>query len=110
MRRVLVYVLGNYRKHEPRLRVGIDPYSSAVWFAGFYEPRPLPFAIGISEKTLDLERTPWRARGPDCSDEGGGKLDASRLATHRQPRCEERALEAFTHSGQNGGRHRPKST
>jgi REP element-mobilizing transposase RayT len=58
MRRALVYVLGNYRKHEPHLRAGIDPYSSAVWFAGFCESRPLPFAIGISERTLDLERAP----------------------------------------------------
>ena len=58
MRRALVYVLGNYRKHEPLLRAGIDPYSSAVWFAGFRESRPLPFAIGVSERTLDLERAP----------------------------------------------------
>jgi REP element-mobilizing transposase RayT len=62
VRRVLVYVLANYRKHEPALRVGIDPYSSGVWFAGFREPGPLPFATGISERTLDLEQAPVTAQ------------------------------------------------
>lgn len=56
VRRVLVYVHANYRKHEPELRVGVDPYSSGLWFTGFREPRPLPLAVGVSKRVLDLER------------------------------------------------------
>jgi REP element-mobilizing transposase RayT len=61
VRRVLVYVHANYRKHEPELRVGIDPYSSGLWFSGFRESRPLPLSIGISKRTIDLERAPVAA-------------------------------------------------
>jgi REP element-mobilizing transposase RayT len=58
VRRVLVYVHANYRKHEPTLRVGVDPYSSGIWFSGFREARPLPLAITISKRTIDVERSP----------------------------------------------------
>jgi hypothetical protein len=58
VRRVIVYVHANYRKHEPELGVGVDPYSSGLWFTGWEELRPLPLALGISERTLNLERAP----------------------------------------------------
>ena len=58
VRRVLVYVHANYRKHEPDLRVGIDPYSSGPWFSGFREARPLPFAVEISRRIVEIERAP----------------------------------------------------
>jgi REP element-mobilizing transposase RayT len=58
VRRVLVYVHANYRKHEPKLPVGVDPYSSGVWFSGFSEERPLPLAVTISRSTIDVERPP----------------------------------------------------
>ncbi len=65
VRRVLVYVHANHRKHEPALRPGVDPYSSGIWFTGWEEARPLPLSIAISERLLDLERAPVaRARTP----------------------------------------------
>jgi putative transposase len=51
VRNAIVYVVANFRKHEPKaLRSGLDPYSSAAWFDGFREwsPRsgtPPPFAV-----------------------------------------------------------------
>jgi REP element-mobilizing transposase RayT len=58
VRRVLLYVHANYRKHEPKLGVGIDPYSSGIWFSGWREARPLPLAVAISKRTIDVERAP----------------------------------------------------
>jgi REP element-mobilizing transposase RayT len=58
VRRVLVYVHANHRKHEPDLRAGVDPYSSGIWFTGWEELRPLPLSVDISKRTLDFERAP----------------------------------------------------
>ena len=58
VRRVLVYVHANHRKHQPALRAGIDPYSSGIWFTGWEENRPLPLSVAISKRTLDFERAP----------------------------------------------------
>jgi hypothetical protein len=35
VRRALLDVLTNFRRHAPKVRAGIDPYSSAAWFDGF---------------------------------------------------------------------------
>jgi hypothetical protein len=58
VRRALVYVHANYRKHEPKLGVGVDPYSSGIWFSGWREARPLPLALSISKWKVDFARPP----------------------------------------------------
>lgn len=45
VRNAIVYVLQNWRKHRPEAR-GLDPCSSARWFAGFRGP--VPTATGAS--------------------------------------------------------------
>jgi putative transposase len=47
VRRALVYVLGNFRKHARRaMAPGVDPYSSAPWFDGFHPSKEgLRFAV-----------------------------------------------------------------
>lgn len=52
VRNVLVYVTANFRKHEPALRAGVDPYSSGLWFDGWREARPRPLAIAVSRHIL----------------------------------------------------------
>ena len=42
VRHALVYVLGNFRKHERSAGDGVDPFSSAPYFSGFAE-----FAQGV---------------------------------------------------------------
>ncbi|HTQ06654.1 MAG TPA: hypothetical protein VMI54_22515 [Polyangiaceae bacterium] len=88
VRNAIVYVLANFRKHARRAaRRGIDPFSSARWFAGFREWHvesgvPPPFAErarwGLALRSAaDLEageaadfaprtwlaRVGWRRRG-----------------------------------------------
>ncbi len=51
VRRVLVYVLGNGRKHLPRVghrlpAAWFDPFSSAAWFDGWAVAVPLPHGPG----------------------------------------------------------------
>jgi len=51
VRRALVYVLGNGRKHLPRVGHTLrpewrDPYSSAAWFDGWSVPTPLAYLPG----------------------------------------------------------------
>jgi REP element-mobilizing transposase RayT len=44
-KRALVYVLANFRKHDPSARAPVDPFSSAPHFRGFREhgrPAPAP--------------------------------------------------------------------
>jgi REP element-mobilizing transposase RayT len=36
-RRALTYVLANFRKHDPRARASVDPFSSSLYFTGFRE-------------------------------------------------------------------------
>jgi hypothetical protein len=58
------YVLGNFRKHEPRDRRRIDPCSSAPWFDGFREP--LPRTVDpppVRPAVTWLLRTGWRRLG-----------------------------------------------
>jgi len=64
VRHALVYVLMNFRKHLNRV-TGIDPCSSAPWFAGWRTPcaaegtGPPPVAVARSW----LARTGWRRYG-----------------------------------------------
>jgi hypothetical protein len=48
VRHAIVYVLGNFRKHGERCGSVVDPYSSAVYFAGFVECDGLPPLLGDS--------------------------------------------------------------
>lgn len=76
VRTVLVYVHANYRKHEPSLRAGVDPYSSGIWFEGWWEAHPLPLAQPVSRHLLDSRSPPvakaqtwllrlgWKQHGP----------------------------------------------
>jgi hypothetical protein len=58
VRRALVYVLANHRKHERALRPGIDPFSSGIWFRAWREARPLPLSLRLSAKVIDLRDPP----------------------------------------------------
>jgi putative transposase len=54
VRHALVYVLGNFRKHQPEARAPFDIYSSAPYFRGFAEcPRGAP----IDDTRWSLPRT-----------------------------------------------------
>jgi len=57
VRRALVYVLMNFRKHG-HTGAAIDPCSSAPWFTGWREARA---AVGIGPPPVALART-WLAR------------------------------------------------
>jgi hypothetical protein len=37
VRQALIYVLANFKKHREHARALVDPYSSAIYFAGFSE-------------------------------------------------------------------------
>lgn len=74
VRRVLVYVLANFRKHaHGRRAAGIDPYSSGAWFDGWLERdagwgRAPPDADDISPCIVSparswLARIGWRRHG-----------------------------------------------
>ena len=78
-RNALRYVLGNFRKHHPRMRASIDAFSSAPYFKGFREYRGrmaievdgalVPRSVGPPDPgTVRAPRTwllsaGWRARG-----------------------------------------------
>jgi REP-associated tyrosine transposase len=76
VQRVLVYVLGNGRKHLPkvgrRLQTGwLDPYSSAAWFDGWSIPLPRLHGPGpVAPAVTWLLKTGYfRAGGPLRPDE-----------------------------------------
>lgn len=60
-RNVLVYVTCNFRKHEPGLPAGVDPYSSGVWFEGWREGGSPPLAVAVPERALDPRASPVAA-------------------------------------------------
>jgi REP element-mobilizing transposase RayT len=63
VRNALVYVLNNWRKHEPSAR-GLDPRSSAAWFDGWREPAQKQRASSpIARATTWLASIGWRMRG-----------------------------------------------
>jgi REP element-mobilizing transposase RayT len=61
VRRALVYVLANHRKHEKSVRPGVDPFSSGVWFRGWWESRPLPLSVVVPRGTFDPDEPPVAA-------------------------------------------------
>src|SRR5262249_6642518 len=77
VRRALVYVLGNARKHLASLGYKLSPsymdeYSSAAWFTGWSVPPPRPAAEPpVAPARTWLLTTGWRdkARGPLRRDE-----------------------------------------
>jgi hypothetical protein len=78
VRRAIVYVLGNARKHLPAIgrkprADWIDPYSSAVWFPGWNQPiatGPPPARVLVAPPTTWLLTTGWlRAGGRIRSEE-----------------------------------------
>jgi hypothetical protein len=64
VRYALVYVLNNWHKHLPGVG-GLDPCSSAAWFAGWRTP--MTVAVGappvVAARTW-LLRVGWRRHGP----------------------------------------------
>lgn len=68
VRRGLVYVLTNWRKHVPRAQ-GFDPCSSAIWFDGWKEAAsPLATTRARADSPVARPRTwlaalGWRRRG-----------------------------------------------
>jgi len=63
VRNTLVYVLMNARKHGVRLESGIDPWSSAAWFDGFADHRPLVDDNPVSAPRTWLAGVGWRRYG-----------------------------------------------
>jgi putative transposase len=79
VRNALVYVLGNFRKHESYAAAPLDPFSSAPYFPGFrefpnalpvvLEPRLIPPALAppdsppVATPTRWLLSVGWRRRG-----------------------------------------------
>jgi hypothetical protein len=64
VRNALVYVLNNLRKHV-RGATGIDPYSSAAWFAGWKQPVATnPGRSPVARARTWLASVGWRRHGP----------------------------------------------
>ena len=63
VRNALVYVLNNWKKHEPRAR-GLDPRSSAEWFGGWLKG-PIRTRDGspVAGARTWLANVGWRLRG-----------------------------------------------
>jgi REP element-mobilizing transposase RayT len=82
-RHALTYVLANFRKHHPRARAIVDPFSSALYFVGFREyggrapieaSSPLarrvmrpPGELPVTRPSTWLLRVGWRKTGGDLS-------------------------------------------
>jgi putative transposase len=63
-RRVMVYVLMNFRKHHPHDRRPIDPCSSAPWFDGFRHAPPAPADPALTWRPRTwLASKGWRRHG-----------------------------------------------
>ena len=71
MRHAIVYVIKNFEKHPVAIpdrgtepQDGIDPLSSARWFAGWHIPPPTPpEASPACDAHTWLARTGWRRAG-----------------------------------------------
>jgi REP element-mobilizing transposase RayT len=65
VRRALLYVLANFRKHTPGTAVALDPCSSALDFDGFRERSPgdVPARHATSPPRTWLLRQGWRRHG-----------------------------------------------
>jgi REP element-mobilizing transposase RayT len=62
-RHALAYVLGNFRKHQPRARAVIDRFSSAPFFRGFREcAGQMPIELRPRLAGLNVH-PPWSDRG-----------------------------------------------
>jgi REP element-mobilizing transposase RayT len=82
-RRALTYVLANFRKHHPRVRAIVDPFSSGPYFTGFREyagEAPIEASAGVARRARRppgkppvaspstwLLRIGWRKSGGDLS-------------------------------------------
>lgn len=55
VRRALVYVLANYRKHVEGARPGVDPFSSGVWFRDWKESSPRRLSVSLSPGVLEAK-------------------------------------------------------
>jgi hypothetical protein len=81
VRRCLVYVLNNGRKHEQSVGFNpppdwLDPFSSAIYFIGWTDPpRPTAGPLPIQPAQTWLLATGWRERG-------GGPLRRSEAPAH----------------------------
>lgn len=69
VRRGLVYVLMNFRKHLPSAAAGLDPCSSAAWFDGFqggarqHDAGDPPLPPPVARPRTWLAATGWRRHG-----------------------------------------------
>jgi hypothetical protein len=62
VRNALVYVLNNWRKHEPAAR-GLDPRSSAAWFDGWQRPARSESGSPVARARTWLASVGWKVRG-----------------------------------------------
>jgi REP element-mobilizing transposase RayT len=69
VRNALVYVLNNWRKHEPASR-GLDPRSSAAWFEGWRRPETSEVGSSpVARARTWLASVGWKLRGLIGADE-----------------------------------------
>jgi len=62
VRNALIYVLANWKKHEPGAH-GFDPRSSAAWFDGWKATPPLAATRPVARARTWLASVGWRRRG-----------------------------------------------
>lgn len=83
VRNGLVYVLQNWRKHSPAAS-GLDPCSSAAWFAGFRAPGSMgPAPSPVVPPRTWLAAVGWRRLGLIGVDEGPAALRPRRRSRPR---------------------------
>jgi putative transposase len=89
VRNALAYVLNNWRKHVPGAR-GLDPRSSAAWFAGWRSGAPpVSGASPVAVARTWLARVGWRRHGLVDVEEGPRRdweRRRVRSAAHCRPR------------------------
>jgi hypothetical protein len=90
VRKALVYVLQNWRKHMPGIR-GLDPCSSAVWFSGWRRAIPTEAARSpVVAPRSWLAAVGWRRLGLIGDDEA--PVSASETPRFRREQLQQRAL------------------
>ena len=86
VRHALVYLLGNFRKHEQSAGGAVDPFSSAPYFPGFVEfAQGVPVAGDLRQSRgcrISRAARLFSSRVPGCSARAGDATGSFRSAKH----------------------------